>query len=121
MIAKRVLIVEDDYLIAEGLSRAIADDGFSVIGPVETEARALGLIRSEPPDAALLDVRLRQGSSLEVARALRRRGVPFAVVSGYARETLPPEMAAAPFLGKPMGEAELVETARHLFADPDAA
>jgi len=73
--------------------------------------------REEHPhhDAALLDVRLRQGDSLEIARALRRCGVPFAVVSGYTRESLPPEMAAAPFLAKPLGEVELVEVARTLF------
>ncbi|MCA0301291.1 MAG: response regulator [Proteobacteria bacterium] len=118
MTAKRVLIVEDDYLIAEGLSRAIEDDGFSVIGPVGTAAGALRVLRREQPDAALLDVRLRQGDSLEVARALRQRGVPFAVVSGYTRESLPPEMAAVPFLAKPLGELELVEVARTLLTEP---
>lgn len=118
MTAKRVLIVEDDYLIAEGLSRAIEDDGFAVIGPVDTVAGALRVLRREQPDAALLDVRLRQGDSLEVARALRQRGVPFAVVSGYTRESLPPEMAAAPFLAKPLGELELVEVARTLLTEP---
>lgn len=118
MTAKRVLIVEDDYLIAEGLSRAIEDDGFAVIGPVDTVAGALGLIGREQPDGALLDVRLRQGDTLEIARVLRQRGVPFAVVSGYTRDSLPPEMAAAPFLAKPLGEFELVEIARTLFADP---
>ena len=118
MTAKRVLIVEDDYLIAERLSRAIEDDGFAVIGPVDTVAGALGLLGRERPDAALLDVRLRHGDSLEIARALRQRGVPFAVVSGYTRESLPPEMAAAPFLAKPLGEVELIEIARTLIADP---
>ena len=107
--------VGDDF--AEVVQGAIGGLRAAMDGVTE-EAGALGLIGREHPDAALLDVRLRQGDTLEIARALRRRGVPFAVVSGYTRESLPPEMAAAPFLAKPLGEFELVEIARTLFADP---
>ena len=63
---KRVLIVEDDYLTAQGLSHTIADYGFTVVGPVDTADRAVRLIGHEPPDGALLDVCLREGSAVEV-------------------------------------------------------
>jgi DNA-binding response OmpR family regulator len=112
---KRVLIVEDDYVTATGLSHAIADYGFTVVGPVGTADRAVRLIDREPPDGALLDVRLREGSAVEVAKALRERGVPFVVLSGYSRDTLPPELKKAPFVAKPISESELIDTARSTF------
>ena len=112
---KRVLIVEDDYLTAQGLSHTIADYGFTVVGPVDTADRAVHLIGDEPPDGVLLDVRLREGSAVEVARALQKRGVPFVVMSGYSRDTLPPELKTAPFVAKPMSESELIDTARSTF------
>lgn len=112
---KRVLIVEDDYLTAVSLSHAIADNGFTVVGPVDTADQAVRLIGHEPPDGALLDVRLREGSAVEVAKALREHGVPFVVMSGYSRDTLPLELKKAPFIAKPMSESELVDTARSTF------
>jgi CheY-like chemotaxis protein len=112
---KRVLIVEDDYVTAQGLSDAIADNGFTVVGPVDTADRAVRLIDQEAPDGALLDVRLREGSSVEVARALQEHGVPFIVMSGYSRDTLPPELKKSPFVAKPMSESELIDTARSTF------
>ena len=112
---KRVLIVEDDYLTAEGLSHTIADYGFTVVGPVDTADRAVRLIGQELPDGALLDVRLREGSAVDVAKALQERGVPFVVMSGYSHDTLPPELKKAPFVAKPMTESELIDTARRTF------
>ena len=113
--AKRVLIVEDDYLTAQGLSHAIADNGFTVLGPVDTADHAVRLIAQESPDGALLDVRLREGSAVDVAKALHHHGVPFVVMSGYPRDTLPLELKKAPFVAKPMSESELVDTARNTF------
>jgi YesN/AraC family two-component response regulator len=112
---KKVLIVENDYLIAQGLSDTIADYGFTVVGPVDTADLAVRLIGQQPPDGALLDVRLREGSAVEVAKALQEREVPFVVMSGYARDTLPSELKKAPFLAKPMSEAELIDAAESTF------
>ena len=112
---KRVLIVEDDYVTAQGLSHTIADYGFTMVGPFDTADRAVRLIGHEPPDGALLDVRLREGNAVEVAKALQKRGVPFVVMSGYSRDTLPPELRKAPFVAKPMSESELIDTARSTF------
>ena len=110
---KRVLIVEDDFLTAESLSHAIADYGFTVVGPVDTADRAVRLIGQELPDGALLDVGLRDGNAIEVAKVLRARSVPFVVVSGYSG--LPPELKVAPFVGKPMTKSDLIDTARRTF------
>ena len=113
--AKKILIVEDSYPIAESMSRAIADVGFATIGPVDTADRAIREIEQDVPDGVLLDVSLREGSVVAVANALRQRRVPFVVVSAYAHDTLPTELRHAPYLAKPMSEFELIETVRRTF------
>jgi len=113
--AKKILIVEDSYLIAESMSRTIADVGFATVGPVDTADRAMREIEHDVPDGVLLDVSLRDGSAVAVAKVLRQRRVPFVVVSAYAHDTLPAELRHAPYLAKPMSETELIETIRRTF------
>jgi DNA-binding response OmpR family regulator len=115
--AKRILIVEDSYPIAESMSRTIADVGFATVGPVDTADRAMNEIEQDVPDGVLLDVGLREGSAAAVAKVLRQRRVPFVVVSAYAHDTLPVELRHAPYLAKPMSEFELIEAVRRTF-DP---
>ena len=55
---KKVLIVEDDFLIAQGLSDVMRDAGYAVYAPVGSSAAALRLLRDERPDGVLLDVEL---------------------------------------------------------------
>jgi CheY-like chemotaxis protein len=97
------------------MSRAIADVGFAPVGPVDTADRAMREIEQDVPDGVLLDVGLREGSAVAVANVLRRRRVPFVVVSAYAHDTLPTELRHAPYLAKPMSEFELIETVRRTF------
>lgn len=113
--AKKILIVEDSYPIAESMSRAIADVGFATVGPVDTADRAMREIEQDVPDGVLLDVSLREGSAVALANALRRRKVPFVVVTAYAHDTLPAELRHAPYLAKPMSETELIDTVRRAF------
>jgi CheY-like chemotaxis protein len=113
--AKKILIVEDSYPIAESISRTIADFGFAVVGPVDTEDRAIRQIEQTMPDGALLDVSLREGSAVAVANVLRRRRVPFVVITAYSHDTLPDELRHAPYLTKPMSETALIEMVRHTF------
>jgi len=113
--AKKILIVEDSYLIAESMSRTIADVGFATVGPVDTADRAMREIEHDVPDGVLLDVSLRDGSTVAVAKVLRQLRVPFVVVSAYAHDTLPAELRHAPYLAKPMSETELIETIRRTF------
>ena len=115
MSAKKILIVEDSYLIAESMSRTIADVGFATVGPVDTADRAMREIEHDVPDGVLLDVSLRDGSAVAVAKVLQQRRVPFVVVSAYAHDTLPAELRHAPYLAKPMSETELIETIRRTF------
>ena len=115
MRVRKVLIIEDNYVVAAHLAAALEDDGFKVVGPVDTAESAVSRIVEEALDGALLDVVLREGSAVDVASALRGHGVPFVIVSGYSRDMLPTELKDAPYVGKPMGQSELLQTARDTF------
>ena len=68
---KRILIVEDDFLIASSLSYLMMDHGCLVEGPAFTAAQAIRIIDRQSLDGAFLDVELREGLGVEVARNLR--------------------------------------------------
>lgn len=81
---RHVLIVEDEYLLADDLSDALSDVGAKVVGPAGSIEQATALILSrEPIDVAILDVNLRGEMVFPVADALRQRGIPFAFATGY--------------------------------------
>ena len=113
-IAKRLLIVEDEFLIALELEAILAGAGFEIVGPAETRAVALQLIRDHTLDAAFLDYNLNGESSDDIAEALLSKCVPFAFVTGYERETVPPAFMNAPVVGKPLVAATLLEIASGL-------
>jgi len=103
---RHVLVVEDDYFIAEDLAAAVAARGDTVLGPVPDTADALALIDrpGQPIDAALLDVQLRDEHSGGVADALTQRGIAFAFVTGN-RSAVAPRHADRPVLDKPFSYA----------------
>ncbi|HZV21496.1 MAG TPA: response regulator, partial [Hyphomicrobiales bacterium] len=83
----RVLIVEDDALLAFDLKGHLERAGFAVIGPATSASKALALIAEQGCDAAVLDVHLGRGASSEaVAQELRSAGVPFVTVTAYSNE-----------------------------------
>jgi DNA-binding response OmpR family regulator len=105
---RRILVVEDDALIAMELEERLADMGYAVIGPAHTIAEAEALIASETPDAALLDANVAGLTSVAVGAELVARGVPVAFCTGYdAVKNLPPSLAKALVLTKPLSDAEL--------------
>jgi DNA-binding response OmpR family regulator len=108
--AFRVLVVEDQFLIAMDLNAILTDAGFDVIGPVGTVAAALDALRAERPDAAILDVNLRGERSTPVAEALQAMHVPFVLASSYLPPSLAQEsaLAAARNLGKPTPPAAVL-------------
>jgi DNA-binding NtrC family response regulator len=101
--AQRILIVEDEFLLAMELQMLLEQQGCIVLGPVNTVARALALLESERPDAVLLDLDLNGERSTPVAAALWAKRVPFVIVTGYGRSALSePELRGAPHLDKPI-------------------
>jgi DNA-binding response OmpR family regulator len=116
-VSPRILVVEDEYLIAQDIADALEAGGFEVLGPCPTVDKALTYLRdSARCDAAVLDVSLRNHSSLPVAKLLTERGIPFAVVTGFSPGQLPSEMAGVPVLAKPWDNSELVRVIKRLIA-----
>jgi CheY-like chemotaxis protein len=106
---RRILVVEDEALVAMLVEDALLDAGATVMGPAATVAEALALLEREPhsPDAAVLDLNLAGETSTPVADALAGRRVPFVVATGYGASGLPEAHAAVPVLAKPYDPDEL--------------
>ncbi len=102
------LVVEDQALIGLALEASLEEAGFAVAGPFGRARDACVWLDQHTPDIALLDLLLIDGPCLEIATVLRDRGVPFAIYSGVHRPgDLPPELADAPWLDKPVTREEL--------------
>jgi DNA-binding response OmpR family regulator len=110
----KVLIVEDEPVIALDLEATLTQAGFEVVGPAATVAKALALLETIGCDAGVLDANLNGDSAAPVAEALKARSIPFIAVSGYSREQRPAAFADAPFFSKPFVSAELVAALRAL-------
>lgn len=104
----RVLVVEDEYLVASLIEDMLQTAGCSVAGPIPRLAQAVDAAENEACDAAVLDVNLAGQRVFPVAEILTRRKVPFVLVTGYGGNTLPPEYAACPRLHKPFRLADLL-------------
>lgn len=117
----RILIVEDQYLLALDLVEQLKEAGFEPLGPAPTVKAALKILEQTDCDAAILDVNLRNENSSPIARVLEDRGKPYIVVSGYAGEQLPPGFRADRLLLKPVRPAELLTALRGCLALSAAA
>ncbi len=115
----RVLVVEDNYAMGERVASLIQEAGAAICGPFPTIGKALPLALNENLSGAILDVMVRDGTSVSIAEALRRRQVPFVVVSGYGRAVVPHGMRRAPFLAKPIVDCDLIGLAARYFRLPD--
>lgn len=99
----RILIVEDEYLLADELAIWLAEAGAVVLGPASSVSRALALLNEEqPPDGAILDLNLGGESAFAVADELVTRGVPVVFTTGYDASTLPERYAGIPRCEKPI-------------------
>jgi DNA-binding response OmpR family regulator len=102
--AKRVLIVEDDPLIAFDLQSIVEDAGHEVVSVCASRRDGLAEI-GRGVDFALLDVDLADGKSYPVAEALRARCIPFVFVSGSLRSEVPKALGTVPFIPKPYAQS----------------
>ena len=117
---RRILVAEDELLIAMQLEDLLSEQGCRILGPAATIEAALALL-ADRPDAVLLDGNLRGRISAPVAAEMRGRGIPFIVVSGYGPDQLgEPELAGAPWLRKPIDERALVEALAGLLREAPA-
>jgi two-component system, response regulator PdtaR len=107
----RILVVEDEFLIAMELTATLEAHGFVVIGPVGTVDDALELLQRERPEAVILDLNLRGRPAIPVAKLLRELDLPFVIASAYSHMDLPQNDAlqGAVNVGKPTNSATLIE------------
>jgi ActR/RegA family two-component response regulator len=98
---KRILVVEDDRVIAEDLAHQMASEGAKIIGPVATVNGALNAIASTAPEGATLNIQLRDELVFPVADVLGVLNIPFVFLTGYSLSDVPARYATVSHLRKP--------------------
>jgi DNA-binding NtrC family response regulator len=111
---KRILIVEDQYLIAADLSRALTKLGCVVVGPVASNEAAREHLAHSSIDFAFLDISLDEQLVFSLADELERRGIPFAFATGHGVRILPERFKSKLCLEKPLTMQAVREAVRQL-------
>jgi CheY-like chemotaxis protein len=111
---QRVLIVEDEPMLAYALEELVVEAGFQIAGVVGTLRAALAMIERDVCDVAILDANLKGVSAAPAATALIARRVPFVVLSGYSRDQQPAAFNGAVHLQKPCRSEHLIQALRSL-------
>jgi CheY-like chemotaxis protein len=107
---KRVLLVEDSFLVASSIAHMLEDLGCRVVGPYATVDDAMGAMGAGGFDAGVLDMNLGKQTSEPVAAELLSRGVPFVFVTGYLSPAMTnPKFAGFARVHKPITEVMLAD------------
>lgn len=116
MTGKRVLIVEDEFLVAAMLEDELIDRGATVVGPAASLAEGMRLVERGGFDLAVIDWNLDGEHSTPIAEALSEAGIPFVISTGYG--IVPTEFAGHPLLAKPYDPCDLVRLFGNLIDKP---
>ena len=114
----RILILEDEPLIAMELQETLEASGFEVVGPVHSCEAALELLWSMQVDAAVLDVILEEGTCEVVADELSLSGIPWAFASGYDTHELQDRFPHVPVIAKPSPSERIANVLTTLLQAP---
>ena len=112
MAARRILIIEDEMMIAMMVEDFLADLGWDVVGVAGTLDRALAMVRDAVIDAAVLDVNLNGRDTFAAAEILSERHIPFVFATGYGVKGIADRFRAVPTLTKPYQRDELAAALR---------
>ena len=115
----QVLVAENDGLIGLNLQEELERGGYDVAGPFPTCTEALDWLAANTPDAAVLDIHLRDGPCVELANELDGLAVPFAVYSGELESDTLPAFTGAKWIEKPAPAAALLDAVAGLLAAPE--
>ena len=119
---RRVLVVEDEFMIAMLVEETLLEQRCVVLGPYNSLEDASRVVRDDPPDAALLDVNLRGEMVYPLAELLEARGIPFLLLSGYGADAIPVDRPRWRACSKPFSPGDLVEMlAAQIIRRPGAA
>ena len=110
MTALRILIIEDEHIVAEALGRALRVSGAEVAGMAATVEQALELLTTKQVDGALLDINLRGVRAFAVADRLIARGLPFVFTTGYSAPIIPEAYRHVVVLHKPFDPDVILAT-----------
>lgn len=111
----KILIVEDEFLVAAEIRFQLERAGLGEVEHAATERDALAAIASGDWDAAVVDANLNGRKIHEVALALSEKKVPFVIVTGYGRTSLPETVAGVPVIDKPFHPKTLVDAVSRLY------
>jgi DNA-binding response OmpR family regulator len=106
---KRILIVEDDVVLAIDLAEQLTAYGYEIVGPCMTADQALKTFENEGCDVAVLDINLGHETSERVACRLNEERIPFIVASGYSSDQWPQVFMGQAAVNKPFQASALVE------------
>lgn len=104
-----MLLVEDEYFIADDMRRLLTAAGATVIGPVSTLARACEAIDEGGFDCAVIDLNLHGESALPVADRLPAAGKSFGIATGYGSASLPERLSSVPRIEKPFDPSAVMQ------------
>lgn len=105
----RVLVVEDDYFIAEEICSTLREHDVEIVGPAPDVERGLQLVKSREIDCAVLDINLQGDLAFDIAKELRRRGTPAIFATGYDVSVVPSEFSSSVRLQKPVNLRALLQ------------
>lgn len=103
-----VLVIEDDFYLADDAQQALETAGAIVLGPAGNATDALDLLARTNPACALVDVNLGGGASFALAEALQLRGIPFVFLTGYDASIIPLRFASVQRLEKPVSKSAML-------------
>jgi PAS domain S-box-containing protein len=100
--SRRVLLVEDEALVAMMIQQCLTETGHSIVGPISTASEAIVTAKNGDFDAAILDINLGDGMAYPVAEILAARGIPFIFVTGFEADAVDDRFSKVPVLQKPI-------------------
>ena len=106
---KSVLVVEDEVIIGMMLCQELSRAGAVAFGPITSVADAVKHLDSKAVDLVILDAKLAGGSGADLVASLKARRIPYVVVSGYEKTSLPLGLRGVPFVAKPVSMPLLLE------------
>ena len=107
---KRILVIEDEFLVALEIASVLEDAGFRDVQQVDNEPEAIRRVAQEQWDGVVTDANLYGRSIEQIAAILHERCIPFIVVTGYNKDSLPAVIGAVPVVKKPFYGPNLSET-----------
>ena len=111
---RRILVVEDEYFIAEEIKALLVGMGATVIGPLSDQPKAIAMLSDTEIDCAVLDIDISGQAIFPLIRELRERGIPWLYVSGYSEGLVPEDLRGKAHIEKPIVSDALVASIQGL-------